>query len=475
MPTQSQTSLLRRLPPVDRLLSTDTVREWLQTFPRALVLDALRDAIASARETILAASTDQQLAAAERAVRDLLPAARARLAGASRPSLRPVINATGIIVHTNLGRSRLPTQAVEAMAAAAGYCNLETDLATGERGSRHAHLERLLCRLTGADAGIAVNNNAAAVLLALNTLADGREVIVSRGQLVEIGGSFRMPDVMAKSGCRLVEVGTTNRTRLDDYVNAITDYTAAILTVHPSNFRIVGFVEQPAEVELAALAKRYGIPLVHDLGSGALVDLEALGVGSEPLARDSLAAGADVVTFSADKLLGGPQAGIILGRGELLEAIRRNPLARALRLDKTIIAALEATLRLYANETDAVRAIPTLRMAAETPQLVRRRALRLRRLIRNLPVEAEVVSTDAYVGGGALPDQRLQSWALALTPTRGAAQDLATGLRRADPPVIARVSRSRLLLDLRTVADDEVKPTAAALRAALAEDDGETT
>jgi L-seryl-tRNA(Ser) seleniumtransferase len=349
------------------------------------------------------------------------------------------------------------------------------DLATGERGSRQVHVEPLVCRLTGAEAAIAVNNNAAAVLLTLNTLADGREVIVSRGQLVEIGGSFRMPDVMAKSGCCLVEVGTTNRTRVEDYANAITDRTAAILVAHASNFRMVGFVEEPSLAELATLARQCALPLVHDIGSGALVDVSALrfadespGTGREPLARESIAAGADVVTFSADKLLGGPQAGIIVGGGEPLQAIRQNPLARAVRLDKTIIAGLEATLRLYADEEHAVRAIPTLRETTEAPQGVRRRARRLRRLIAELPVEAEVVAADAYAGGGSLPGQELRSWAVALAPRGLSVDELAARLRTGEPPVIGRVHHGRLLLDARTVSDDEVRQVAAALRAAFA-------
>ena len=380
-----------------------------------------------------------------------LPARVAReLAAARRPTLRRVVNATGVIVHTNLGRAPLAELALERVVdVSRGYSNLEYSLADGDRGSRQDHVATLLRRLTGAEAALVVNNNAAAVLLALAALAEDREVLVSRGELIEIGDGFRIPDVLSRSGARLVEVGTTNRTRVADYERAAGPDTALLLRVHQSNFRIVGFAEQPALKELADLAHRLDLPLVDDLGSGALIDL-----GAEPTAQESLAAGADLVCFSGDKLLGGPQAGLIVGRAELIERLRRHPLQRALRLDKLTLAALEGTLLLYLDPARAVREVPVLRMLREDAGVVRARAERLA-----AATGGDVEETVARVGGGALPLAELPSFACAVE------EHLAEPLRQHEPPVVGILRDGRLLLDCRTLADHEVDEVAAAVLA----------
>ena len=372
------------------------------------------------------------------------------VAAARRPSLRRVLNATGVLVHTNLGRAPLAPAALERVAAVGrGYSNLEYDLSDGGRGSRQDHLAPLLRRLTGAEGALVVNNNAAAVLLALAALGEGREVLVSRGELIEIGDGFRIPEVLARSGARLVEVGTTNRTRAADYEHAIGPDTALLLRVHQSNFRVVGFSEQPRVAELAAVAARHGLPLVDDLGSGALVD-----VAGEPTPAASLAAGADLVCFSGDKLLGGPQAGVVAGRAELVERLRRHPLQRALRADKLSLAALEGTLALY---LDRPHEIPVLRMLREPADAVRARAERLADA-----VGGAVEATVARVGGGALPQAELPSFACAVE------EGLASALRAGEPPVVAVVRDGHTLLDCRTLTDTEAEEVAAAVAAARA-------
>jgi len=417
---------------VDELLRD----ERLANEPHALAVDVARAAIDRAREEI-AAGRDPG-AIAELAV--------AELAQRRRPALRRVLNATGVLVHTNLGRAPLGAPALARVAeVAAGYSNLEYDLDLGERGSRQDHLAALLSHLTGAEAALVVNNNAAAILLALAALAEGREVVVSRGELIEIGDGFRIPDVLLRSGARLVEVGTTNRTRATDYESAITPDTALLLRVHQSNFRLLGFTETPQLSELAQIAKRAELPLVDDLGSGALAPL-----GDEPTPAESLRSGADLVTFSGDKLLGGPQAGIVVGRGELVERLRRHPLQRALRADKLTLAALEGTLS--AALDPALGEIPILRMFNEPVERVRGRAERLARL-----VGGEVEETVARVGGGALPLAELRSAACAVE------ERLARPLRLGEPPVIGIVRDGRLLLDCRTLTDDEVDEAAAAI------------
>src|ERR687887_385552 len=405
---------LRDLPSVDELARD----QRLAGEPPALAVEAARAALARAREEIKAGHDPGDLGA--RAVQEL--------DGLRRPRLRRALNATGVIVHTNLGRAPLPEAALErALEVGRGYSNLEYDLAAGGRGSRQDHVAAILRRLTGAEGALVVNNNAAAVMLALAALAEGREVLVSRGELIEIGDGFRIPDVLARSGARLREVGTTNRTRAADYEHAISPETALLLRVHQSNFRVVGFAELPSLAELAAVAHRHGLPLVDDLGSGVLVGLE-----DEPSAKESLAAGADLVCFSGDKLLGGPQAGVVVGRAELVERLRRHPLQRALRADKLTLAALEGTLALY---LDAPEKIPALRMLCADFASVRERAERLANL-----VGGAVEETVARAGGGALPLAELQSFACAVE------EDLAVKLRAGDPPVIAIVRDGRTLL-----------------------------
>jgi L-seryl-tRNA(Ser) seleniumtransferase len=421
-----------------RLRDLPSVDELARGIDDPLAVDAARAVLDRAREAIRAGADPG----------DLRARLGEELAGLRRASLRRVLNATGVIVHTNLGRAPLAERALEHVRETArGYSNLEYDLSTGSRGSRQDHVAAILRRLTGAEAALVVNNNAAAVLLALAALAEGREVVVSRGELIEIGDGFRIPDVLARSGARLVEVGTTNRTRAADYERAIGPETAVLLRVHQSNFRVVGFTEQPRVEELAGIARRHELPLVDDLGSGVLTDLT-----DEPLARDALAAGADLVCFSGDKLLGGPQAGIVVGRTDLVERLRRHPLQRALRADKLTLAALEGTLLAYLDEP---RRIPVLRMLGEPVEVVRARAERLAAL-----VGGSVEETVARVGGGALPLAELPSFACAVE------EEVAAPLRAGDPPVVGILRDGRLLLDCRTLADDELGEVAAAVDAA---------
>jgi L-seryl-tRNA(Ser) seleniumtransferase len=433
---------LRDLPSVDELAS----HELLRGAPHALAVDAARSALARAREEVQAGADPGDLGAR----------ARDELLAASAPRLRRVLNATGVIVHTNLGRAPLASAALaRAVEVGGSYSNLEYDLADGGRGSRQDHVAAALRRLTGAEAALAVNNNAAAVLLALAALAEGREVVVSRGELIEIGDGFRIPDVLARSGARLVEVGTTNRTRAADYEAAIGPDTALLLRVHQSNFRVVGFTERPAGRALADVARRAGLPLLDDLGSGALGASNSLLLADEPSPRDALGEGADLVCFSGDKLLGGPQAGIVVGRAELVERLRRHPLQRALRADKLTLAALEGTLALYLDHERARREVPVLRMLDEPVEAVRARAERLA-----AAVGGEVEETVARVGGGALPLAELESFACAVE------EELAAALRAGEPPVIAIVRDGRTLLDCRTLTDAEAVEVAAAAAAA---------
>jgi len=425
---------LRDLPSVDRLLADET----LAAAPRRLATEAARAALARAREAIRAGEEPG----------DVVALARAELERLSSFSQRGVINATGVILHTNLGRAPLaPTALARVVEVGGGYSNLELDLESGARGSRQDHVGEALCRLTGAEAALVVNNNAAAVLLSLAALAEGREVVVSRGELVEIGDGFRIPDVLARSGARMIEVGTTNRTRAADYERAIGPETGALLRVHQSNYRIVGFTASVPTQELAQIAQRAGLPLVDDLGSGSLLD-----VGDEPTASSSLQQGADLVCFSGDKLLGGPQAGIVVGRAELVDRLRRHALHRALRADKLTLAALEGTLALLADPERARREIPVLRMLDEPIEVVRERAKRLATL-----VGGETEETVARVGGGALPLAELPSVACAVE------ESLAARLRLGEPPVVGIVRDGRLLLDARTLADAEVDQVARAL------------
>jgi L-seryl-tRNA(Ser) seleniumtransferase len=443
---------------VDQLLRRIQGEPALAALPRARLVAAVRTALAAERRRILTARdapTDPERLAG-RVVTEL------SRAGAF--SLTHVINATGVVLHTNLGRSLLSPLAIERLLqVASGYSNLELDLASKERGSRYAHVEGPLGRLTGAEASVVVNNNAGAVLLALESLARGKEVVVSRGELIEIGGEFRIPDILRRSGALLREVGTTNRTHLRDYVEAIGPETALLLKVHTSNYRIVGFTAQVGARELVELGHARGVPVLEDLGSGSLVDLRPYGFPYEPTVQEAVAAGVDLVSFSGDKLLGGPQAGIVVGRGDLVERLRKNPLNRALRIDKLTLAALEATL--YAYEAgSALETIPTLRMLTEPPAAVRGRARRLfRKLSPKLRValDCALVEDRAQVGGGALPLLELPTCVVALGNADHSAESLDRQLRTGTPPIIARISDDRLLLDCRTVLDAEVSILAA--------------
>ncbi len=454
MTTASKSDLYRLLPSVDELLKTADLAELLADEGQPAVTESVRAVLASLREEInagtLAARESVELAVAN------LPQAIARhLSSAMQFSLKPVINATGVILHTNLGRAPLAEAAIKRISEVAGrYSNLEFDVTAGERGKRDVHVERLFSRLLNQEnvSGIrtvVVNNCAAAVMLALNTLAEGGEVIVSRGELVEIGGSFRVPDVMAKSGAVLREVGTTNRTRLADYERAINDKTRLLLRVHRSNFAIIGFTEQPSLDDLAGLGRKHNIPVMEDLGGGAMVPLRGLGV-NESGVMDSLRAGVDLVTYSGDKMLGGPQAGLLSGREALIGRVRANPLFRALRVDKLTYAALEATLMEYIRQNHD--AIPFLRMLRMPAEEVRTRAQAVQqKLTASAHLKTEIVAGESLVGGGSAPTSTVPTFLLAITAGALSADELAARLRRHDPPLIARVEEGRVLLDFRTV------------------------
>jgi L-seryl-tRNA(Ser) seleniumtransferase len=450
----TKADLFRELPSVDELLRRDGLRSLAHQFGHAETVEAARKFIEELRGRIAADSLDE--AALTSSVEDAAAAIERRLQESLSYSLRPVINATGVILHTNLGRAPLGEAALQhVMEVARGYSNVEFDLATGERGKRDVHVSRLFAKLLNCPgrelSTIVVNNNAAAVLLTLNAQAEGGEVIVSRGELVEIGGSFRIPDVMAKSGAVLKEVGTTNRTRIADYESAISDRTKLLLRVHRSNFQIVGFTEQPSLAELAALGRKHNIPVVEDLGSGELFDLREVGVHGEPMISESLRAGVAVVTYSGDKLLGGPQAGLISGDGELVAKIRKNPLFRALRVDKIFYAALEATLLAYLREDFDV--IPTLRMMRVNAEDLQHRAEHIVRHLRmsSPQVEIEVAETRSAIGGGSAPGATLPSWAVTVKIAGQSAEKILERLRKCETPIVARVEDGRVLLDLRTV------------------------
>ncbi len=452
---------LRKLPSVDKLLQADAVAGLVERHGRNLTLDALRAAIDDARQAILSGEP-------ARAAETLIAETARRLVADVRPSLYPVINATGVIIHTNLGRAPLSERACRAMAqVAAGYSNLEYDIQAGERGSRYVHAAELLRRLTGAEDALVVNNNASAVLLTLTALAKGREVLISRGQLVEIGGGFRIPDVMRQSGAQLVEVGTTNRTYIRDYADPLHPInTALLLRVHHSNFLITGFVHEPTLAELVTLGDEYAVPVMDDLGSGTLLDTESYGLAHEPTVQESIAAGASIVTASGDKLMGGPQAGLILGKADLIAKLRRHPLARAVRVDKTTLAALQATLLAYL-EGKAAEEIPVWRMIATPLESLARRARKWQRALRHTGVPLSVISAESTVGGGSLPGQTLPTRALAISVASPDA--LAARLRTATPPVIARIEDDRLLLDPRTVLPEQDTGLIEVVRAELAQ------
>ena len=463
--------LLRQLPQVDDLLRHPELAPAVSPLPRLLAAAVVRRVLAAARQTITAEPPEALAPRLDETA--LLQDLREALLAAANPSLRRVVNATGVVIHTNLGRAPLGEACLaQLLEVASRYNTLEYDLARGARGSRQDHLEAVLQQLTGAEGVLVVNNNAAAVLLALNTLALGREVVISRGQLVEIGGSFRLPEIMAASGAILREVGTTNKTYLRDFEKAITSETAVLLKVHPSNFRIMGFTHEVTLAEMVDLGRRYDLKVVEDLGSGCLVDLSRYGLEREPTVQETLKAGADLVLFSGDKLLGGPQAGLILGNREVVEALRKNPLTRALRPDKMTLTALEATLRLYLEEPRALAEIPTLRMLTRPVAELNRQARALARRLRRRFAErlkVEVVKSEGRAGGGALPQAPLPSRALALTVAPLTPQALEARLRQAGTPVIGRVEHGVVLLDLRTILPGDQEALMAALEEVLAD------
>ncbi|MFB3917141.1 MAG: L-seryl-tRNA(Sec) selenium transferase [Terriglobales bacterium] len=468
MKTSGKSELFRKLPSVDEVLRAPDVAALMARDGHAAVTDAARTVLDNLRQEIACGALGGS--GVELALGGLAQAIAQRLRATMHSSLRRVINATGVILHTNLGRAPLAQAALQHIAETAGvYSNLEFDVNSGERGKRDVHVDRLFARLlsgegTGDVATIVVNNNAAAVLLALNTLGEGGEVIVSRGELVEIGGSFRIPDVMAKSGAILREVGTTNRTRLSDYERAITERTRLLLRVHRSNFRIVGFTEQPAPEELVSLGRKRGIPVMEDLGSGALFDLRSVGVSGEPDVAHSLRAGLDVVTYSGDKLLGGPQAGMLSGRRELIARIRSNPLFRALRVDKLTYAALESTLLAYIRQDHD--ALPALRMMRLSAAEIGRRAEELAAGIApsSRKIRVELIDGESVTGGGSAPGATFPTKLLAVTCETLSADELASRLRAHDPPIVARVEEGRMLLDLRTVFPEQDAVIVQALR-----------
>lgn len=460
-----QQDLLRQLPGVDKLLSDLMQNPDCRNVPKSVVLRAIREVLESRRNDILQAS--DTLGLSDISLDALLRQALARIGELLAFNLHPLVNATGVVVHTNLGRSCLAPEAIHHMtAAAAGYSNLEFDLATGRRGSRYTIVEEILCEISGAEAAMVVNNNAGAVLLCLDTLARDREVIISRGELVEIGGSFRIPDVMAKSGARLKEVGTTNRTHPRDYEKAIGSDTGLLLKVHTSNYHIVGFTAAVALEDLVALGNRFNLAVMEDLGSGNFIDLTAHGLTAEPTVQASVAAGAHVVTFSGDKLLGGPQAGLIVGRKAIIDQIKNNPLTRALRIDKLTLAALEATLHLYRDPDHAIRNIPTLRMLLMQKTEIENRARHLKRLLEDLKLphlHIALLDLPSKAGGGSLPLLELPSCCIGLQIADMSPNTLERRLRHNNPPIIGRIENDWFLIDPRTVQDGELDIIVAAI------------
>jgi len=454
--------LLRKLPKVDALLQVPALAGAAREYGERTVTEAVREELGELRREILA-GTREALPEAEA----LCTAVVRRAQRASQPAFRNVINGTGIILHTNLGRACLSEKAARAAAdAARGYSNLEYDLEAGKRGSRYSHVEGILCRLTGAESALVVNNNAAAVLLILSALTKGGEVVVSRGELVEIGGSFRVPEIMESCGAKLREVGTTNKTHLSDYARAIGPDTKALMKVHTSNYRIVGFTESVSREEMVSFAHEHGLIAIEDLGSGSLYDLNGFGLRDEPTVQGSVRSGMDVVSFSGDKLLGGPQAGIIVGKKEYIDILKRHPLTRAMRVDKMTLAALEATLRSYAEET-AAEEIPTLSMLGMGEDTLRMRAEKLVALLAEKGVKAEVRAVQDQVGGGSVPMQLLPSYAAAICPENCSVDALEAALRLGETAVIGRIDRGEYLLHVRTLREKELPIAAAAVKEAL--------
>jgi len=464
--TNLKHSRLRMLPGVDHLLEISKGDPFFQTFPKPVLVRAIRMVIENLRADILSNRTDgPEKDLSEPAILETVKAAARQL---TAPKLAPVVNATGVVIHTNLGRSVLCNKALAQLAEiAGGYSNLEFDLETGKRGSRYVCVEEILCELSGAEAALVVNNNAGAVFLALDTIAKDKEVLISRGELVEIGGSFRIPDVMAKSGAILKEVGTTNRTHLKDYEGSIGSNTGLLLKVHKSNYSVEGFTAEVSLKELVALGQTYQIAVMEDLGSGTFIDFSRYGLIKEPTVQDSVQTGADVVTFSGDKLLGGPQAGIIVGRREMLDRIKQNPLARALRIDKLTLAALEATLSVYRDEPQALTTIPTLQMMTLPLETIRKKAKKLNRRLLGLKcpdLHVKSLRLDSRVGGGALPLLRLPSLCLGVTVKAMPAHSIDKYLRQCKPAIIGRIEDDFFIMDLRTVRDGDIPVIETAFR-----------
>jgi L-seryl-tRNA(Ser) seleniumtransferase len=461
---EKKQQLLSDLPSVDEILRSEAGIGWLKEHPRRYVLAAVREGIDFRRRAVLEGTT------ADVSVESMIPDIAARVVRLSSLSLVPVINATGIVIHTNLGRSVLSKRVMENVTrVATRYSNLEYDLEAGRRGKRYVHLKKLLREITGAEDGFAVNNNAAAVLLCLSALAKDKGVVVSRGELVEIGGSFRIPDVMALSGAALKEVGTTNKTHLHDYENAVDDTTSLFLKVHQSNYRISGFTEDVPIEKLVALGHGRNIPVMYDLGSGSLTGLREYGIHSEPSVGEILKSGVDLVTFSGDKLLGGPQAGLILGRKEYIAKIQKHPLTRAVRIDKLTLAALEATLLEYADEEGAKEKIPTVRMLLEDTEKIRVRAKKIASLLRKSLGGAtiEVVKDSSQAGGGSLPEVNFPTFTVTIKPGKITVNELEVRLRNGRPPIITRIKDDSLVLDARTVSADEVEALVKGVKEAL--------
>ena len=456
--SKSQQDKLRMLPGVDHVLEFCGALPFFKEIPKTVLVSSIRKILETLRIGILGA--DREIAEESLSDAHITEAVRAAVIKATAPNLKPLVNATGVVVHTNLGRSLLPDAVVENIAMIAGrYSNLEYDLDAGKRGSRNASVEDLLCEISGAQAAMAVNNNAGAVLLCLETFARSKEVIVSRGELVEIGGSFRVPDVMAKSGGILREVGTTNRTHMRDYENAIEANTALLLKVHRSNYSVIGFTAEVSLKELVELGARHGVPVMEDLGSGTFIDFSKYGLLKEPTVQESVAAGTDIVTFSGDKLLGGPQAGIIVGKKSTVDQIKQNPLARALRIDKLTLAALESTLRLYRDEEKAVGMIPTLRMLTINIGDIETRASNLVEELKNIGksrLEISLIERSSKAGGGALPLLELPSRCLRIRLQGMSANALEKSLRKNDPPIIGRIEDDAYIMDPRTLRDDDL-------------------
>jgi len=458
-------NVLRHLPSVDQLLRRAALKELIATAGRDAVRDRLREVLAEIRQEFVQANGDAPAPAdSEKLAGEIERRLNARFDLRRRSRTQRVINATGVVLHTNLGRAPLSRRALEAINEAAGYCNLEYDLETGRRGKRGSGLEAMLRELAGCEASAVVNNCAAAVLITLNTLAEGGEVLVSRGELIEIGGSFRIPDVIAKSGARIREVGTTNRTRIGDYERAINEQTRVILRAHPSNYRIIGFTEKPSLEDLANLARERNLPLFEDLGSGCLVDLSSIGVHDEPTVSHSIKAGCTVVSFSGDKLLGGPQAGIILGEDETIKRVKSNPLMRALRVDKLTYAALEATVDSYLSGR-ATEETPTLAALHMTRETITRRARAFVRRAGSIDaLSLKLMDGYSVVGGGSAPETHLPTTLICVTSRRTGADEIEKRLRRNRPPVIVRIVEDQIAIDLRTVTPGEEKDLMEALR-----------